>query len=198
MKKLLHLLRTMHSASDGLLSLKKKQANRQLFSELSSAILPQMMRIKQTYGFFERELYVIKEHRKKESTKVMDTCALAEQILEAVKKNEAFVTPEILSEYHAILALELEIQELYAAKENGQGIYHIQLAEFDLKKRKLNLVKSYAVFLKKAAKKADVLYKNLMELFDFYPPFIDHLTENVLMINPAGKGQKSAVKIGNR
>ena len=50
MKKLLHLLRTMHSASDGLLSLKKKSANRQLFSELSSAILPQMMRIKQTYG----------------------------------------------------------------------------------------------------------------------------------------------------
>lgn len=191
MKIVSRLINSIHSASNGLFPNKKREANRQLFTELSSAILPQMMRIKQTYGFFERELYVIKEHRKKESLKVMDTCALAEQILDIVKENESLVSPQLLSEYHAIQALELGIQELYAGQKNGQGTYHIQLAEFDLKKKKLLLVKSYMLFLRKVAKSAGVLYSGLEETLDFYPPFIDHLTENVLVMNHAEKGQKS-------
>ncbi|WP_455661009.1 hypothetical protein [Pradoshia sp.] len=197
MKRLSQLLGFMNLAYDGLFPQKKREANRQLFTELSSTILPQMTRIKQTYGFFERELYVIKEHRTKESSKVMDTYALAEQILETVKKYEPYVSPQLLAEYHSIQALELEIQELYARQVNGQGTYHIQLAEFDLKKKKLILVKSFMLFLKKVAKNADVLYSSLEEIMDFYPPFIDHLIENVVIMNQAEKTQKSAF-ISNR
>lgn len=193
MKKFFRLFSTIPFASDRLFLQKKRQANRRLFTELSSTILPQMTRIKQTYGFFERELYIIKEHRKKESTKVMDTCALAEQILEKVEKNEVFVSPQLLTEYHAIQALELEIQELYAMLEDGQGTYHIRQAEYDLKKKKLILVKSYMSYVKKVAKNAGVLYPTLEELLDFYSPFIDHLTENVLMISQAEKAKKSAL-----
>ena len=190
MKKASQLLSSILSAAEGAWSQKKKQENRLVFSQLSSTILPQAMRIKQTYGFFERELYLIKEHRKKESVKVMDACSLAERILDKIQDHEASVSPQLLSEYYAIRTLEVELKELYEEKAKGQGSYHIQLAEFDLKRKKLILVKSYMAFLKKAARKANVLYASLEETADFYPPFIDHLLENVLIIEQTNNEQK--------
>ena len=55
---------------------------------------------------------MIKAHRKKESAKVMDTCSLADRILDKIKDHEESVSPQLLDEYYTIRMLEMELEEL--------------------------------------------------------------------------------------
>ena len=171
---------------------KQKQMKREAFNALSFPILPKSIELKQNYGFFERDLYIIKSHRKKESTKVEDACLLANQIYKLIQENLSLVSGEVLENFYETKGIEIGLRELQQDPESLKNPYVLNQTVYSLKKSKLRLVAVFMVDLQKTAQKAGVLTKTLKELFDFYPVFIDHLIENELIAvdaNPAVRVQ---------
>ena len=160
---------------------KQKQLKREVFNTLSFPILPKSIELKQNYGFYERDLYIIKSHRKKESTKVEDACLLANQIYKLIQENLSLVSGEVLENFYEAKGIEIGLREMQQDPESLKNPYVLNQAVYSLKKSKLKLVAVFMVDLQKTAQKAGVLTGTLKELFDFYPVFIDHLIENELI-----------------
>ncbi|MGN1402498.1 MAG: hypothetical protein ACI4XL_13475 [Bacillus sp. (in: firmicutes)] len=164
----------------------ERQSYRVVFSTLSSPIMPQAMVIKRNYGFLERDLYVIKSHRTKESLKVQDTCQLADQIVKVIEENQQLVSAQVLERYYEVKGSELGLAELQQ-DPNSQGNSYIGNATlYKLKKSKLLLTLAFMEDLKKTAKKAELFSGNLKDLLEFYPVFLSHLIENELILVDGG------------
>ena len=158
----------------------QKQSSRAIFSTLSTPIMSKAMLIKQNYGFFEKDLYVVKSHRKKESSKVQDACQLAEQILKVVEENQQLVSGHVLESFFEVKRIELGLCELQQDTISQSNSYIINDTIYTLKKSKLLLTRAFMEDLKKTAKRAEVLTGKLKDLLEFYPVFLTHLLENEL------------------
>lgn len=164
----------------------KKQYNRTVFFTVSTPIFPKAILIKQKYGFFERDIYVIKSHRKKESSKVQDACLLADQVLKVVEDNKQLVSRQVLEQFYDVKGIELGLQELQQESMSQGNIYQINDTLYTLKKSKLLLTMAFMEDLKKKAKSAGVLTDKVKNLLEFYPVFLTHLIENELTAVDSG------------
>ena len=158
----------------------QRKSSRAIFSTLSSPIMSKAILIKQNYGFFEKDLYVIKSHRKKESSKVRDTCQLADLIIQVAEENQQLVSSQILERVIEVKGIELGLHELQQDSIYQGNSYIMNDTLYTLKRSKLLLTKEFMEELRITAKRAEILTGKIKDLLEFYPAFLAHLLENEL------------------
>ncbi|CAM3830695.1 hypothetical protein [Mesobacillus zeae] len=165
----------------------RKKNFRDTFSSVYSPLVIRLTHIKKSYGFDQKQLYLIKDHRTKQSTKMTDTLQLADDIFLQVEKNEAAFSSKVLEHYYRTKEITLEKSAHFASNPKNSSDYYINQAEYELHKSKLLLAKAFIEEMTYVAKKADVLYPDLEETLDFFPVFLDHLLEHELIVSSQRK-----------
>lgn len=156
---------------------------KEIFSLLYSPIIIKAQHIKKTYGFFENQPYVIREHRIKQSNKVTDSICLADEIMKQLEVNEQYMSKKMLELYFNIHSKNKEYHELETSNmnENHKDFLLAKLA-YEINAQKLILMDAYFKEMKQTAEKADLLYPELKDILEFYSHFTNHILLNELIL----------------
>ncbi|MBA4535946.1 hypothetical protein H1Z61_02040 [Bacillus aquiflavi] len=146
------------------------------FSTLYSPLIIKAALIKKQYGCFEKQLYIINDHRTKQTKKMDDVLNLADDIFIQINTYKPLASKNALKHLFAIKEIKNEMAHI-----KQEQIYLRSLAKYEMNKEKLLLSKVFFKDMYKVAKKADFLYEDLETMLSFYPLFFDHLLKNELV-----------------
>ncbi|MGM9923845.1 MAG: hypothetical protein ACI35R_06310 [Bacillus sp. (in: firmicutes)] len=151
--------------------------NRKVFSKVYAPVIVKAMSLKKSFGFYEKDLYIIKEHRVKQSIKVKETLLLVDGVMEQIKCNESYMSKEVLALYYDILRGLNERKELSLSNRNQL----LSRLDYKINRQKLLLLSRFLYDMKKLAGKADMLYSELADMFQFFSAFCEHLMDRELV-----------------
>ena len=179
---------------------RKQQKNHysEVFSTVYSPIIIKAQSIKKTYGIFENQPYVIREHRIKQSNKVKDSIFLADEIMKQLELNERHMSKHMLELYFGIHSKNKEYHELETTtmKERHKAFLLAKLT-YEMNAQKLILMDAFFKEMRKTAEKADLLYPELKEILQFYSHFIDHILQNELILDLPVSASVKGVSLRN-
>ena len=160
-----------------------KSHYKEMFSTLYSPIIIKAQHIKRTYGFFESQPYVIREHRIKQSNKVTDSISLADEIMEVLALNEHFMSKKMMELYFNIHSKNKEYNDLNTStiNEEHKDFLTAKLS-YEINAQKLILMDTYFKEMQQTALKADLLYPELKDMLQFYSHFTNHILKNELIL----------------
>ncbi|SDZ18611.1 hypothetical protein SAMN05421736_107113 [Evansella caseinilytica] len=177
---------------------KKKQHYKDAFFKVYSPMIPKITYIKKMYGFFQKQLYLIKEHRTKQSSKIVDTLKLSEEIFFQVEANEQRFSNKVLEHFYSVKGMVTEQTEFLLSGELGSNDYFFNHAEYELNKSKILLTKAFMEEMTNVAKKADVLYTELEETLHFFDVFLEHILTTELIVPNQSSQLETKPKLMNR
>lgn len=180
---------------------KRKQHNifyKEIFSTVYSPIIIKAQHIKKTYGFFENQPYVIREHRIKQSNKVTDSICLADEIMKQLEGNEQYMSKKMLELYFGIHSKNKEYHELETSNLNASHKdFLLAKLEYEINTQKLILMNAFFKEMEQTAENADLLYPELKDMFQFYSHFTNHILLNELILALPTSTSKKGVSIHN-
>lgn len=160
---------------------KRREYYKNLFLKIYSPFIPRITALKRKYGFFEKHLYIIKEHRTKQSEKINEVLHIATDVFNQVKANESFISKNVLKHYFAIQELSIEQTD----RDNmplKTKLYFESLTNYKLKQEMLFMLKAFFEDMKTISKRANVLYSDLEQTLAFLSEFVNHLEQNELVL----------------
>ena len=179
---------------------RKQQKNHysKIFSTVYSPIIIKAQSIKKTYGIFENQPYVIREHRIKQSNKVKESICLADEVMKQLELNERYMSKKMLELYFGIHSKNKEYHELETTtmKESHKDFLLAKLT-YEINAQKLILMDAFFKEMKHTAEKADLLYPELKELLQFYSHFTNHILQNELILVLPASASIKGVSIRN-